>query len=214
MFWKDVLDRNARWADAYTNVDPTFFQRSAAEHSPRAYWVGCSDARVAANLVSDTAVGELFVHRNIANQVLPADASLAAGLQYAVDVLGVDDVMVVGHHACGGVMAALSAEQAPGHVEAWIAQLRMLARLHRAELNTLPLVQRVNRLAELNVAEQAANLARNPTLRRAWSAGRDIRVHGWVYSLATGLLTPTVLIDSSVASEYTDMLSGVAAQAK
>jgi carbonic anhydrase len=215
MFWKDLLDRNSRWAETYKTRDPLYFERIAAVHQPTALFIGCSDARVPANLITDTAVGELFVHRNVANQVLPTDASLSAGLQYAVEVLGVTDVIVCGHHACGGCRAALG-PTAPAHVEAWISSLRMLARLHREELDKFADENaRGDRLVELNVAEQVAQLSRHPSVRKAWEEGRPLRLHGWVYDPPSGLLEARVRVErDGVQFHDLSASSALGAQAK
>jgi carbonic anhydrase len=216
--WEDLLDRNRRWAAEHKDADPDYFVRAASEHRPRAYFIGCSDARVPVNLLTDTEVGELFIHRNIANQVQSADASLAAGIEYAIDALGVADVIVCGHHGCGGVGAALSVEDGqnlPFHrVEAWIEPVRLLSRLHRAELAPLEMSERVDRLVELNVEQQVHALARHPSVRAAWAAGRDLRLHGWVYHLGSGVLAKHLRIDGPELPEVTAPSSGADAQAK
>jgi len=182
-----LLDRNRKWVEAHTRDDPDFFHRLAATHAPHTLWIGCSDARVPANVVTGTEAGEMFVHRNIANQVVATDNNLLAVVQYAVEVLGVQDVIVCGHEECGGIRAALDA-QAPAHVESWLAHVRTVARLHAEELLALPSEQRVRRLVELNVREQVFNLARLPVIQHAWAAGTALRLHGWVYGLHDGLL--------------------------
>lgn len=203
MAYREMLDRNARWAADRKAVDPGFFHRAAQEHRPKAIFVGCSDARVPCNLVTDTEVGELFVHRNVANQVSPTDVSLSAGLQYAIDALQVEEIIVCGHHNCGGVRAALALEAGQElhlpHVEAWVGPIRLLARLHRDDLEPLDEDARVDRLVEFNVAEQVRTLAGHPSVRAAWAAGRRLRVHGWVYDLPTGLLRSHVVLDGPAA---------------
>lgn len=218
MAWKELLERNRKWSAEKTRKDPDFFSRVAGEHRPRVLFLCCSDARVPVNLVTDTDLGEIFVHRNVSNQVHPTDASLSAGLQYAVEVLGVTDVIVCGHHGCGGVRAALDPSLTPDlhHLETWISPLRMLARLHRAELEGLDRDAQVDRLVDLNVAEQLEVLARHPSVRAAWSRGRDLRLHGWVYDLPTGVLQPRLRYDGPDRPHAAEALlsSGVAAQAK
>jgi len=213
MHWKDLLERNRKWSKERTENDPQFFARKAGSHAPSAMWVGCCDARVPADQLTGTDVGELFVHRNIANQVSAADASLAAGLQYAIEVLGVHDVIVCGHEGCGGVRASLSAE-APPSVEAWIAPLRLLARLHGAELSALATDAAVDRLVGLNVVEQVSTLARHPSVRAAWAAGKTLRLHGWVYDLPTGLLEARVRVEGPYDLDELGASSWVYAQAK
>lgn len=191
----DLLERNRKWAAERTAEDPGFFARVAAEHKPRAFYIGCSDARVPANILTGTDVGELFVHRNVANQVHATDASLSAGLQYAIEALGVTEVIVVGHHQCGGVRAALAAPHAPSHVEAWISPLRMLARLHRSELEGLDADAQADKLVALNVIEQVRTLSRHPSVRQAWEEGRELRIHGVVFALEVGRLVPVIEVD-------------------
>lgn len=187
--WQDLLERNRRWAAEIESSNPGYFRRVAGVHAPRAMFVGCSDARVPANLLTRAEPGEIFVHRNIANQVLPTDASLSAGLRYAIDVLGVDELIVCGHRGCGGVRASLGAH-GPDDLEPWIASLRRLARARRDELDALPDDARVERLVELNVEEQVEALASHPLVCAAWRRGRDLRVHGWIYDLECGLVRP------------------------
>lgn len=182
------LDRNRTWAAERTRRDPDYFRRQAAQHRPSTLWIGCSDARVPVNVITGTEVGELFVHRNIANQVVATDNNLGAVVQYAVEVLEVKDVIVCGHEQCGGVRAALGG-QAPPLVEGWLAHVRTVARLHEEELAAIPDEDgRVRRLVELNVREQVFNLSRMPVIQGAWAAGRELRLHGWAYGLSDGLL--------------------------
>jgi carbonic anhydrase len=150
--------------------------------------VGCSDARVPAEVITQATPGELFVHRNIANQAHPTDTNLNAALQYAVEALEVEDVVVCGHEGCGGVRAALQ-EEAPPLVDTWVAGVRTIMRLHAEELARIPDPERrLTRLVELNVMEQVFNISRSPVVQAAWAAGRTLRVHGWVYGLGSGLL--------------------------
>jgi carbonic anhydrase len=197
-----MLANNRRWVRERTAEDPDFFRRQASEHRPHTLWIGCSDARVPADLISQTEPGELFVHRNIANQVVPTDTNLLAVLQYAVDVLGVQDVIVCGHEECGGVKAALE-DAAPPTVSQWLAQLRTVARLHDDELSAIAdPMRRYVRLVELNVAEQVYNLSRTMVVEQAWARGKTLRLHGWVYGLREGLLRDVgVTLDGTPAAE-------------
>jgi carbonic anhydrase len=189
MDYRTLLDNNHRWVAEMTEREPDFFARLAAEHRPHFLWIGCSDARVPANVVTGTRAGEMFVHRNIANQVMPTDPNVLAVLQYAVEALGVQDVIVCGHQGCGGVKAALEGRAPAPHVDGWLGNLRMVARLHDDELSAIRDPEaRVARLVELNVIEQVYNLSRPPVVQAAWAAGRALRVHGWVYALRDGLL--------------------------
>jgi carbonic anhydrase len=185
---EQLLENNRRWVDQCTADDPAFFQRIASEHKPRYLYIGCSDARVPANVLTQTGPGELFVHRNVANLVVPTDANLLAVLHYAIDVLNVRDVIVCGHEGCGGVKAALQTG-APLMVEHWLTGVRHTARLHRPELDRLPdEAARLRRLVELNVIEQLCNLSRTPQVQAAWRRGAELRLHGLVYGLDSGRL--------------------------
>lgn len=183
-----LLDGNRAWARERLQRDPDYFRRHAELHAPSCLFIGCSDARVPVDLITQPDVGEIFVHRNIANQVVATDNNLQAVLQYAVDVLGVSSIVVCGHDDCGGVKAALGA-QAPAHVDHWITHVRTVARLHDDELRRIedPLVQ-CRRLVELNVAEQVYNLSRVPVVQSARDKGRQLELYGWVYGLHDGLL--------------------------
>jgi len=188
-----LLDGNRAWARERVQRDPDYFRRRAGKHQPGCLFIGCSDARVPADLITQTDVGEIFVHRNIANQVIATDNSLQAVVQYAVDVLRVSTIVVCGHDDCGGVKAALS-HSAPAHVEHWIAHVRMVARLHREELDhETDITERCRRLVELNVAEQVYNLSRLSAVQTALSAGRPLELYGWVYGVQDGLLRDLAL---------------------
>lgn len=185
---QQLIENNRQWVEQCTSSDPAFFQRIAGEHKPRYLYIGCSDARVPVNVLTQTGPGELFVHRNVANLVVPTDANFLAVLHYAVDVLGVRDVIVCGHEGCGGVRAALQTG-APLMVEHWLAGVRNTARLHQGELEDQPDEDsRLRRLVELNVVEQIVNLSRTPQVQAAWARGAELRLHGLVYSLHQGLL--------------------------
>lgn len=188
MRYRTLLENNHRWAAERTAADPDFFHRLAREHKPHCLFIGCSDARVPAEVITQVMPGELFVHRNIANQALPTDANLHAALQYAVDVLGVTDVIVCGHEGCGGVRAAMTTPVPPS-VDTWVAGVRTVARLHDHALCGLHSVEdRLAHLVDLNVTEQVLNLSRMPVVQAAWAAGANLQIHGWVYGLHSGLL--------------------------
>ena len=184
----ELLENNRRWVRSRTATDPEFFLRRAGEHKPRFLWIGCSDARVPADLITGTEPGQIFVHRNIANQVVPTDANIRAALEYAVEVLKVTDVIVCGHEECGGVRATLEGG-APPAVAQWLSNLSTVARLHGEELEAAgSAAARLKLLVELNVAEQVYNLSRMATVQEAWDRGQPLRLHGWVYGLGEGLL--------------------------
>ena len=188
---------NRAWAKAKTEIDPTFFSRLTAQQSPEYLWIGCSDSRVPANEIVGLDPGELFVHRNVANLAPPQDANYLSVLQFAVQVLHVKHILVVGHYGCGGVAASL---EGLGHglIDHWIAPIRETAEINAAELDACAdHTARVDRLCELNVLRQVRNVASNPFVREAWSAGRSLTVHGWIYSIQNGLVTD---LEASVAS--------------
>lgn len=202
MDWRKLIENNRSWVAAQNEKDPGYFERLASKHEPHFLWIGCSDARVPANVVTGSDAGEMFVHRNIANQVNATDANLAAVVQYAIEALKVQDIIVVGHEECGGVRAALGPAVPPA-VEHWISQVRSLARIHADELNAIPAMSdRVARLVKLNVTEQVHNLARLPVVQAAWARGDALRVHGWVYNVHDGLLRDLqVSMDGRPAAE-------------
>ncbi|HEX3159912.1 MAG TPA: carbonic anhydrase [Gemmatimonadaceae bacterium] len=190
MHYNRIFESNRRWVAETTAADPEFFAKLAAEHHPQFLFIGCSDARVPANVITGTANGEMFVHRNVANLVVPTDTNLLAVLEFAVDVLQVREVFVCGHYGCGGVAAAMARRTGNmPQVDNWLSHIRGVMRLHAAELAALPNDElRYRRMVELNVAEQVHNLARTPVVQEAWARGQPLGVHGWVYELSDGLL--------------------------
>ncbi|MBV9245523.1 MAG: carbonic anhydrase [Methylobacteriaceae bacterium] len=186
----DQLKQNNRaWAEGKLAADPGFFQRLVAQQQPEYLWIGCSDSRVPANEIVGLAPGELFVHRNVANLAPPQDANYLSVLQFAIDVLKVKHVLVVGHYGCGGVAAAMDGRRR-GLVDHWLHPIREVAHDHKAELATCAEErERLNRLCELNVIRQVKNVATDVFVEEAWARGQPLSVHGWVYSLSTGLIT-------------------------
>ena len=185
----DLLRNNRAWAEGRTAGDPGFFHRLAHQQAPGYLWIGCSDSRVPANQIVGLDVGEMFVHRNVANLAPPQDANSLAVLQYAVQVLRVRHVLVVGHYGCGGVLATLRGERL-GPIDHWLSPIRELMRVHADALAALPDdIARHDRLCELNVLAQVANVATNPFVLQAWEAGAALTVHGWCYSIQDGLVT-------------------------
>jgi len=179
---------NRAWAARMVADDPGFFRRLEAQQAPQYLWIGCSDSRVPANEIVDLDPGELFVHRNVANLAPPQDANYLSVLQFAVDVLKVRHIMVVGHYGCGGVAAAVDGRRR-GLVDHWLHPIREVCQEHRHELDALPEGRpRLDRLCELNVIRQVRNVASDVFVQDAWARGQDISVHGWVYSLANGLV--------------------------
>ena len=187
--FRQLIERNREWVAERLAADPQFFARQAAKHEPHFLWIGCSDARVPANVVTRTEAGEMFVHRNIANTVVPTDNNLLAVLQYAIEVLKVEDVIVCGHEGCGGVRAAMGQVEGLPLVDAWLDRVRTVARLHADELAAIADEdRRYRRLVSLNVREQVATLATLPVVRDAWARGATLRLHGVVYDIADGVL--------------------------
>ncbi len=186
---EDLLSANRQWAQGKTQVDPDFFARLVNQQSPEYLWIGCSDSRVPANEIVGRDPGELFVHRNVANLAPPQDANYLSVLQYAIEVLKVKHILVVGHYGCGGVSAAITSCD-HGLIDHWLAPIREVHHEHRSELEVIAdHGDKVDRLCELNVIRQVRNVATNPFVQRAWAQGQLLAVHGWVYALANGLVT-------------------------
>jgi carbonic anhydrase len=182
-----LLANNRTWAARRTREDPDFFTRLCAIHAPDFLWIGCADSRVPANEIVGMAPGELFVHRNIANVVAPDDPNCTAVLQYAVEVLGIKDVIVCGHYGCGGVEAALG-QALHGPLERWLQHVRDVHAAHADALSRLRDDERSRRLAELNVIAQVKAVCRVSAVREAWQRRQPLAVHGWIYDLRDGLL--------------------------
>jgi len=185
---KDLFDNNRRWAEAMLDDNPRFFADLVAQQAPRYLWIGCSDSRVPANEIVGLRPGEMFVHRNVANVVSPTDLNCVAVLQYAIDVLRVEHVIVCGHYGCGGVRAVL-AGNSRGAVQQWLQPIAGIRHKHRAMLDRLDNDEcRADRLCELNVREQVRQVGLTSVLREAWRRRQDISVHGWIYRLHDGRL--------------------------
>jgi carbonic anhydrase len=183
----DLFERNRLWAARMHRTDPDMFDRLSEAQNPRYLWIGCADSRVPANQVIDLPPGTVFVHRNIANVVHPADLSVLSVLQFAVEKLHVRDIIICGHYGCGGVAAAIRGT-ARGPLQHWLRGLRDLYRLHREELDALDDLNRANRLSELNVLQQVRSIVENPIVEVAWNEGRPLTVHGLIYDLENGHL--------------------------
>ncbi len=184
----DVFKQNREWAEQIRATDPTYFERRSASQEPHFFILGCCDSRVPTEVLTGAKPGEIFTHRNIANQAHPTDMSMLAALEYAVEVLDVRHVLVCGHYNCGGVKAAMSA---PGQmlVDNWLQIVRDVQLRHRGELDSLPdASSQFKRLVELNVLEQVFQLSRTPVVRNNWLKGRRPILHGVVYDLTDGLL--------------------------
>jgi carbonic anhydrase len=183
----DLFARNRAWAAAMTAEDPDYFAALAQGQSPRYLWIGCSDSRVPANQIVGLPPGEVFVHRNVANVVVHTDLNCLSVLQYAVDVLGVEHVIVCGHYGCGGVGAALEGAR-HGLIDNWLRHVADVAEKHADELASLDDGRRLERMCELNVVEQVANVCQTTIVEDAWARGQELTVHGLIYSLEDGLL--------------------------
>lgn len=182
-----LFANNRAWANERIAADSDFFTRLARQQTPRYLWIGCSDSRVSANEILGLHPGEVFVHRNIANVVVHSDLNCLSVLQYAVETLKVEHIMVVGHHGCGGVQA-VAEQRSTGLADNWLRHIEDIANKHEARLAGRSDEARVRSLIELNVIEQVTNVCRTTILRRAWYRGQRVEVHGLVYGLADGLL--------------------------
>ena len=184
---RELFDNNRRWATERVRTDPDFFSRLVAQQAPAYLWIGCSDSRVPANEIVDLPPGELFVHRNVANVVVHTDLNCLSVLQFAVEVLRVRHVIVCGHYGCGGVRAALAGAKL-GLIDNWLRHVQDVRRKHATELDALPESAREDRLCELNVLEQAANVCETTIVQDAWDRGQPLTIHAWIYRLDDGLL--------------------------
>jgi carbonic anhydrase len=198
---QDIIENNKKWVATKNAEDPEFFQRLANGQQPRYLFIGCSDSRVPASGITGTGPGEMFVHRNIANMVVHTDMNLLSVLQYAVEVLGVQDILIVGHYGCGGVAAAATNKQY-GLIDNWLVNIRDVVRLHETELLRInDEKQRLRRLVELNVIEQVQNLAKTNIIQNAMRGDKPPRLHGLVYDIADGVLKDLQIHDHEVMGE-------------
>jgi carbonic anhydrase len=201
--YEGLLEGNKKFVARALNEDPQFFDKLASQNPP-VLWIGCADSRVPANQITNTKPGEIFVHRNIANMVIHTDMNMLSVLDYAVNVLKVRHVIVTGHYGCGGVLAAMSDQQF-GLIDNWLRHIKDVYRIHEEELDAIQdETQRATRLVELNVIENVNNLCKTSIVQNAWKNGQELNVHGWVYSLATGIIT-----DMKVSTSNNDKLDKV-----
>jgi carbonic anhydrase len=183
-----LFANNRAWADEMRRQDPEFFTRLSRQQAPQYLWIGCSDSRVPANQIVGLVPGDMFVHRNVANVVVHADLNCLSAIQFAVDVLRVNHIIVCGHYGCGGVLAALRDEKL-GLTDNWLRHVQDVRSKYQTELDALDSEDlRLNRLCELNVIEQVVNVSRTTVVREAWARGQAVAVHGWVYDIHDGLL--------------------------
>ena len=207
-----LIENNRAWSERRRQNDPEFFTRLSQQQRPRYLWIGCADSRVPANEIVDLLPGELFVHRNIANVVVHSDLNCLSVMQFAVDVLGIEHIIVCGHYGCSGVSAALQ-NQRVGLADNWLRHVQDVHSKHDANVAALPdTPQRIDRLCELNVIEQVANVCQTTIVRDAWDRGQQLAVHGWVYGLKDGLvrdLGSTVMQSSEAAVVYQGALAAL-----
>lgn len=186
--YHQLLLQNKAWVEKKTQEDPEFFTRLSKIQKPKFLWIGCSDSRVPANEITGTQPGEVFVHRNIANMVIHTDMNLLSVIDYAVNVLEVEHVIVCGHYGCGGVRAAMGEKQF-GIIDNWIRHIKDVYRMYQDELEAMPdMVKREDRFVELNVMEQVYDLSKTSIIQNAWQKRGRPYLHGWVYSLETGII--------------------------
>lgn len=180
------LEKNALWAESKKNESPEYFEKLTEGQKPRALVIGCSDSRVSPSVVLESDLGEIFVHRNIANVVSHADLNFLSVMQYAVEVLGIDHIIVYGHYGCGGVKAAYE-DEAIGLIDNWLANIKDVISCHHDELEQIPgESERLDKLVEFNVMAQIKNLKNTSVYRKAVKTGRQLQLHGWVYDFSTG----------------------------
>ena len=195
----ELFERNRAWATATVAEDPDFFTRLAEQQSPEYVWIGCSDSRVPANQIVGLQPGDVFVHRNVANVVVHTDLNCLSVLQYAIEVLQVRHVIVCGHYGCGGVAAAVHGSR-HGLIDNWLRHVADVADKHADELAAMPEERRLDRLCELNVAEQVVNVCRTTIVEEAWAREQPLTVHGVVYGLEDGLLRDLHVSTSAASS--------------
>jgi carbonic anhydrase len=209
---RELFDQNRAWARDRVDHEPDFFTRLSQQQSPRFLWIGCADSRVPANEIVGLAPGELFVHRNVANVVVHTDLNCLSVLQYAVDVLHVQHVIVCGHYGCGGIQAAYRGDSL-GLIDNWLRHVQDVQDRHADAIERATGEQAIDRLCELNVIEQARNVCQTTIVTDAWARGQSLAVHSWIYSLRDGLLRDlgfTAAAAGEVAQHYADAVSAAA----
>lgn len=210
----DLLSNNRDWADGTRRRDPGFFDRLSRQQAPRYLWIGCSDSRVPANEIVGLMPGELFVHRNVANIVVHSDLNCLSVLQYAVEVLRIEHVIVCGHYECGGIEAAWK-RTSLGLIDNWLRHVQDIYDRHaRLFTRAMTEAQSIDRLGELNVLEQAANVCRTTIVQDAWRRGQALAVHGWIYGLKDGHIHDlglSISRESAIIEEYDRALAALCA---
>lgn len=186
--YEQLLAGNRKFVEETLDADPDFFARLVNKQNPSVLWIGCSDSRVPANQITHTKPGEIFVHRNIANVIVISDMNMLSVLDYAINILDVKYVIVCGHYGCGGVAAAMSNKE-HGLIDNWLGHIKDVYRLHAEELDDIEdMSERTDRLMELNVVEGVYNLSKTSIVQKAWQKGSELSLHGWAYSLETGII--------------------------
>lgn len=194
---RHLFEQNRAWAEGIRSGNPDFFRKLSQQQLPEYFWIGCADSRVPANEIVGLLPGEIFVHRNVANVVSHSDLNCLSCIQYAVDVLQVKHIIVCGHYGCGGVTAAIN-HQKLGLVDNWLRHVQDVMQKHDRHLKAMVPELRLSRLCELNVVEQALNVAQTTVVRGAWERGQQLTVHGWVYGLHDGRLRDLEVSAASV----------------
>ncbi|MEZ5644805.1 MAG: carbonate dehydratase [Burkholderiaceae bacterium] len=207
---EDLFTHNRAWAAQMVHDKPAFFTDLLAQQNPRYMWIGCSDSRVPANQITGLAPGEVFVHRNVANVVVPTDLNCLSTIQFAVDQLHVEHLMVVGHYGCGGVNAALR-DIRVGLADNWLRHIKDVRDRHADLLASVGEAFRLDMLCELNVIEQVVNVSRSTVVQDAWKRGQGLTLHGWVYGLKDGLLQDLLVSVSSADDVETTYRAALAA---
>jgi carbonic anhydrase len=208
---KHLFEQNASWAEAIKRRDPEFFKKLSRQQSPEYLWIGCADSRVPANEIVGLLPGEVFVHRNVANVVVHTDLNCLSVIQFAVDLLKIKHIMVVGHYGCGGVNVALRCERV-GLADNWLRHVQDVRHKHDACLCRIGgETERNARLCELNVVEQVSNVCQTTMVQDAWARGQELAVHGWIYGLRDGLLRDLNCTAVNAASAETSYRAAVAA---
>ena len=213
---KQLFENNRTWAASMVHERPSFFTDLMAQQNPRYMWIGCSDSRVPANQITGLEPGEVFVHRNVANVVVPSDLNCLSAVQYAVDQLKIEHLMVVGHYGCGGVLAALNGSRV-GLADNWIRHVKDVRDRHTPLLNRLAPEHRGDAMCELNAIEQVVNIAKTTVVQDAWKRGQAVVLHGWCYHLATGLITDlgmTIQNNDNLRDMYAKAVERVATVAR
>ncbi|MCH9758135.1 MAG: carbonate dehydratase [Proteobacteria bacterium] len=182
-----LIKQNSEWAANVKQQDPDFFNRLSKQQKPKILWIGCSDSRVPANQIIGLPPGEVFVHRNIANVVAHSDLNCLSVVHYAVEVLAVEHIIVCGHYGCGGVAAAMDDAQY-GLIDNWLHHIKDISRIYAETLANTPKEKRADVLCELNVREQLKNVAESSVVKKAWEQGKELTLHGWIYSIKDGLI--------------------------